>query len=230
MGIRGIAIIISLSVANSIEWKVFKLIGSLIRAHPTIDCIIDNNCISICVDLNFKPIKTVKWHLLLYRLLLLYKYISDTSQLVEGWLNIYEAKKFKKKRDILSKWRPAWTLKKIGNKILIGSGLNFFKWNFVCYSFFSKETDISYKWRVESYSVQIFQFNCVLRFLMPFVLLFYFIPFHSTHSHDEKKQHSCFMRTLIVFNIFFVIAIALSIAIIYRFGALIKECKFFHEL
>ncbi|XP_031626236.1 neprilysin-2-like isoform X2 [Contarinia nasturtii] len=45
------------------------------------------------------------------------------------------------------------------------------------------------------------------------------------HGIPEKKRHSCFVRTLIILNIFFIIAIALSIAVIYRFAALIKEYK-----
>lgn len=152
---------------------------------------------------------------------MLYKYISDTSQLVGGWLNILKKKEEVEKNNNSSKWRPVWTLKSIGNN----TNWNWFQFSkkFVCHSFFIKETDNAYE--VELSFVKknsIFVLSC---FLILFVLLFFSPPFH-LNSHDEKKQHSCCMRTLIVFNIFFVIAIALSIAIIYRFGALIKECKF----
>lgn len=46
-------------------------------------------------------------------------------------------------------------------------------------------------------------------------------------GYPEKRQHPCFVRVLIVLNIFFIIAIALSIAVIYRFAALIQESKWF---
>lgn len=47
------------------------------------------------------------------------------------------------------------------------------------------------------------------------------------HSNDfkEKRQHSCIMRTLIVLNLFLIIAIALSIAVMFRFAAVIQESK-----
>lgn len=60
-----------------------------------------------------------------------------------------------------------------------------------------------------------------------FLVLFFFIFFISRrHSIVEKKPHSCFIRTIIVLNIFFLIVIALSIAVIYRFAAIIKESKY----
>lgn len=66
------------------------------------------------------------------------------------------------------------------------------------------------------------------------VNLFYLI-YKSIHFHfyrrgfEEKKPRSCFVRLLIVLNIFFIIAIALSIAVIYRFAALIQESKYLVE-
>lgn len=57
-------------------------------------------------------------------------------------------------------------------------------------------------------------------------ILFSYSNFQSNRrGYPEKRQHSCFVRVLIVLNIFFIIAIALSIAVIYRFAALIQESK-----
>lgn len=53
---------------------------------------------------------------------------------------------------------------------------------------------------------------------------------YNRRGFPEKRQHSCFVRVLIVLNIFFIIAIALSIAVIYRFAALIQESKWFFAL
>ncbi|XP_055295789.1 neprilysin-2-like isoform X2 [Sitodiplosis mosellana] len=47
----------------------------------------------------------------------------------------------------------------------------------------------------------------------------------NSHDFQETRRNSCFVRTLIVLNVFFIIAIALSIAVIYRFAALIQENK-----
>lgn len=69
-------------------------------------------------------------------------------------------------------------------------------------------------------------FSSNLLFFYLFILFFFCssILLHR-RGFEEKKPHSCFVRTLIVLNIFFIIAIALSIAVIYRFAALIQESK-----
>ena len=51
-----------------------------------------------------------------------------------------------------------------------------------------------------------------------------FVLFHS-NDFKEKKPQSCIMRTLIVLNLFLIIAIALSIAVMFRFAAVIQESK-----
>lgn len=50
---------------------------------------------------------------------------------------------------------------------------------------------------------------------------------HGSNRRDfpEKRQHSCCVRVLIVSNMFLIIAIALSLIVIYRFAVQIKKSK-----
>lgn len=73
----------------------------------------------------------------------------------------------------------------------------------------------------------IFPSYSIINILFSLAKIIFFFSFISiSHGIVEKKPHSCFVRTIIVLNIFFLIVIALSIAVIYRFAAIIKESKY----